>query len=133
MSTRCNIIINFGNTTLTLYRHMDGYLSGTGKDLYNKLFYSAFEKHDYKNYNIAKFIKKLLDDDYSYRLDDKCATDIQYLYIFNFKSNYKHANHYNKVELSLITVDENHQYGRGAVNHYANLSEFHQLIEEGPD
>jgi hypothetical protein len=35
MSTRSNIIIKNGRTEILLYRHCDGYLTGTGQDLVN--------------------------------------------------------------------------------------------------
>lgn len=33
MSTRCNVVVTFGDTKIYLYRHCDGYPSGVGRDL----------------------------------------------------------------------------------------------------
>ncbi len=37
MSTRCNIVIEYGETKIWLYRHHDGYLAATGRDLLDKV------------------------------------------------------------------------------------------------
>ena len=42
MSTRSNIIIKNGKTNILLYRHCDGYLTGTGQDLHDDLKSSYF-------------------------------------------------------------------------------------------
>ena len=83
MSTRSNIIIKNGKTNILLYRHCDGYLTGTGQDLHDDLKSSYFVSYsgvDLKNYNIAKFTEKLLREDSSYRIDNQLGGDIEYLY-----------------------------------------------------
>jgi hypothetical protein len=37
MSTRCNIVVSYGNTKVYLYRHCDGYAAETGADIVTKL------------------------------------------------------------------------------------------------
>tara|TARA_Y100001937_G_C7079560_1_gene312248 strand:+ start:322 stop:792 length:471 start_codon:yes stop_codon:yes gene_type:complete len=40
MGTRCNVVINYGQTKINLYRHWDGYYAETGYDLAMRLFHS---------------------------------------------------------------------------------------------
>ena len=46
MGTRCNIRITYGNTNVYIYRHWDGYLSETGKDVYEKLQQSRVKEYN---------------------------------------------------------------------------------------
>ena len=135
MSTRSNIIIKNGRTEILLYRHCDGYLTGTGQDLLDDLSNSDFEKEPYfdnvaEYFNIAKFTAKLLNQDGNYRIDNQLGGDIEYLYTFEFEDSYEHGDHYNRVKLKSIEVDQEHEYGRGGKNKYKSLSEFQDAINK---
>jgi len=127
MSTRSNIIIKNGKTEILLYRHCDGYLTGTGQDLLDDLSNSDFDNVG-QYFNIAKFTEKLLSQDSSYRIDNQLGGDIEYLYTFEFEDSYEHGDHYNRVKLKSIEVDQEHEYGRGGTNKYKSLSEFQDAI-----
>jgi len=131
MSTRSNIIIKNGKTNILLYRHCDGYLEGAGQDLHDDLISSNFAIEDKENFNISKFLKKLLNcENGSYRIDDQLGADIEYLYTFEFEDTYEHGAHYNRVKLKSIEVDQDHQYGRGGKKKYKTLSEFQEDINK---
>ena len=130
MSTRSNIIIKNGKTNILLYRHCDGYLEGAGQDLHDDLISSNFAIEDKENFNISKFLNKLLEDDSSYRIDDQLGGDIEFLYTFQFEDTYEHGDHYNRVKLKSIEVDQDHQYGRGGKKKYKTLSEFQEDINK---
>jgi len=127
MSTRSNIIIKNGRTEILLYRHCDGYLTGTGQDLHDDLSNSDFDNVG-QYFNIAKFTEKLLSQNSSYRIDNQLGGDIEYLYTFEFEDGYEHGDHYNRVKLKSIEVDQEHEYGRGGTNKYKSLSEFQDAI-----
>jgi len=129
MSTRSNIIIKNGRTEILLYRHCDGYLTGTGQDLLDDLSNSDFDNVG-QYFNIAKFTEKLLSQDSSYRIDNQLGGDIEYLYTFEFEDSYEHGDHYNRVKLKSIEVDQEHEYGRGGTNKYKSLSEFQDAINK---
>jgi hypothetical protein len=131
MSTRSNIIIKNGKTNILLYRHCDGYLEGAGQDLHDDLISSNFAIEDKENFEISKFLKKLLNcENGSYRIDDQLGGDIEYLYTFEFEDTYEHGAHYNRVKLKSIEVDQDHQYGRGGKKKYKTLSEFQDAINK---
>lgn len=136
MSTRSNIIIKNGKTNILLYRHCDGYLEGAGQDLHDDLSNSDFEQEPYfdniaENFDISKFLKKLLNcENGSYRIDDQLGGDIEFLYTFQFEDTYEHGDHYNRVKLKSIEVDQDHQYGRGGKKKYKTLSEFQEDINK---
>ena len=131
MSTRSNIIIKNGKTNILLYRHCDGYLEGAGQDLHDDLISSNFAIEDKENFEISKFLKKLLNcENGSYRIDDQLGGDIEYLYTFEFEDTYEHGAHYNRVKLKSIEVDQDHQYGRGGKKKYKTLSEFQDDINK---
>ena len=135
MSTRSNIIIKNGRTEILLYRHCDGYLTGAGQDLLDDLSNSDFEKEPYfdnvaEYFNIAKFTEKLLNQNTDYRIDNQLGGDIEYLYTFEFEDSYEHGDHYNRVKLKSIEVDQEHEYGRGGTNKYKSLSEFQDAINK---
>lgn len=130
MSTRSNIIIKNGKTNILLYRHWDGYLEGAGQDLHDDLISSNFAIEDKENFNISKFLNKLLEDGSSYRIDDQLVGDIEFLYTFQFEDTYEHGDHYNRVKLKSIEVDQDHQYGRGGKKKYKTLSEFQDDINK---
>ena len=129
MSTRSNIIIKNGKTEILLYRHCDGYLTETGQDLHDDLSNSDFDNVN-GYFNLAKFTKKLLDQDTDYRIDNQFGGDIEYLYTFEFEDRYEHGDHYNRVKLKSIEVDQEHEYGRGGKNKYKSLSEFQDAINK---
>ena len=129
MSTRSNIIIKNGRTEILLYRHCDGYLTGTGQDLLDDLSNSDFDNVG-QYFNIAKFTEKLLSQNSSYRIDNQLGGDIEYLYTFEFEDGYEHGDHYNRVKLKSIEVDQEHEYGRGGTNKYKSLSEFQDAINK---
>ena len=131
MSTRSNIIIKNGKTNILLYRHCDGYLEGAGQDLHDDLISSNFAIEDKENFEISKFLKKLLNcENGSYRIDDQLGGDIEFLYTFQFEDSYEHGAHYNRVKLKSIEVDQDHQYGRGGKKKYKTLSEFQDDINK---
>ena len=131
MSTRSNIIIKNGKTNILLYRHCDGYLEGAGQDLHDDLISSNFAIEDKENFEISKFLKKLLNcENGPYRIDDQLGGDIEYLYTFEFEDTYEHGAHYNRVKLKSIEVDQEHEYGRGGKNKYKSLSEFQDAINK---
>ena len=133
MSTRSNIIIKNGRTEILLYRHCDGYLTGAGQDLHDDLKSSYFVSYsgvDFKNYNIAKFTEKLLREDSSYRIDDQLGGDIEYLYTFEFQDSYEHGEHYNRVKLKSIEVNQNVGFRRGDIRKFKTLSEFQDAINK---
>ena len=129
MSTRSNIIIKNGRTEILLYRHSDGYLTETGQDLHDDLSNSDFDNVN-GYFNLAKFTKKLLDQDTDYRIDNQFGGDIEYLSTFEFEDGYEHGDHYNRVKLKSIEVDQEHEYGRGGKNKYKSLSEFQDAINK---
>ena len=133
MSTRSNIIIKNGKTNILLYRHCDGYLTGAGQDLHDDLKSSYFVSYsgvDHKNYNIAKFTGKLLREDSSYRIDNQLGGDIEYLYTFEFQDSYEHGEHYNRVKLKSIEVNQDVGFGRGGKRKFKTLSEFQDAINK---
>ena len=133
MSTRSNIIIKNGKTNILLYRHCDGYLTGAGQDLHDDLKSSYFVSYsgvDLKNYNIAKFTEKLLREDSSYRIDDQLGGGIEYLYTFEFQDSYEHGEHYNRVKLKSIKVNQDVGFGRGGERKFKTLSEFQDAINK---
>ena len=129
MSTRSSILIKNGKTEILLYRHCDGYLTETGQDLHDDLSNSDFDNVN-GYFNLAKFTKKLLDQDTDYRIDNQFGGDIEYLYTFEFEDGYEHGDHYNRVKLKSIEVDQEHEYGRGGKNKYKSLSEFQDAINK---
>ena len=129
MSTRSNIIIKNGRTEILLYRHCDGYLTGAGQDLHDDLSNSDFDNVG-QYFNIAKFTEKLLSQNSGYRIDNQLGGDIEYLYTFEFEDGYEHGDHYNRVKLKSIEVDQDHQYGRGGKKKYKTLSEFQDAINK---
>ena len=91
MGTRCNIKISYGDNDIYIYRHWDGYLSQTGKDVYDKLQnsrkenYSMGEKDEASRINIPNFINSFLLDN-RYELTTGVHGDIEYLYHFEFST-----------------------------------------------
>tara|TARA_R110002051_G_scaffold3811_1_gene20416 strand:+ start:9600 stop:10037 length:438 start_codon:yes stop_codon:yes gene_type:complete len=85
MSTRCNLILKYHDTTIYIYRHHDGYLSETGYDISTRLM---------NNLNINKFIRSLLncdsdpsftrDSNPTYEITTNIHGDIEYLYEITF-------------------------------------------------
>ena len=133
MSTRSNIIIKNGKTNILLYRHCDGYLTGAGQDLHDDLkscYFVSYSGVDLKNYNIAKFTEKLLREDSSYRIDNQLGGDIEYLYTFEFQDSYEHGEHYNRVKLKSIEVNQDVGFGRGGKRKFKTLSEFQDAINK---
>ena len=131
MSTRSNTIIK-NKTNILLYRHCDGYLTGTGQDLHDDLksCYFDFVGEDKRNFDIAKFTEKLLNQDGNYRIDDQLGGDIEYLYTFDFETNYEDARHYNRVKLKSIEVNQDVGFGRGGKRKFKTLSEFQDAINK---
>ena len=129
MSTRSNIIIKNGRTEILLYRHCDGYLTGTGQDLHDDLSNSDFDNVG-QYFNIAKFTEKLLSQNSSYRIDNQLGGDIEYLYTFEFQDSYEHGEHYNRVKLKSIEVNQNVGFRRGDIRKFKTLSEFQDAINK---
>jgi len=89
MATRSNIIFNYGYTKIFFYRHYDGYLAETGKNLIEMLV--DCKKPD-------KFIESVLEDK-KYEITNGIHSDIEYLYEINFRFIYEP-----KIELSIRFV-----------------------------
>lgn len=89
MGTRCNIKISYGDTTIWIYRHWDGYLAETGRDVFYKLQnsrkenYSMGGKDEASRINIPNFINSFLLDN-RYELTTCEHGDIEFLYDFKF-------------------------------------------------
>ena len=134
MSTRSNIIIKNGKTNILLYRHCDGYLTGAGQDLLDDLRSSYFVYNDgYEdkiNFDIAKFTKKLLNQDGDYRIDDQLGGDIEYLYTLDFENNYNDARHYNRVKLKSIEANQDVGVGHGGKRKFKTWFEFQDAINK---
>ena len=134
MSTRSNIIIKNGKTNILLYRHCDGYLTGAGQDLLDDLRSSYFVYNDgYEdkiNFDIAKFTKKLLNQDGDYRIDDQLGGAIEYLYTLDFENNYNDARHYNRVKLKSIEVNQDVGFGHGGKRKFKTWFEFQDAINK---
>ena len=89
MGTRCNIKITYGDTIIWIYRHWDGYLAETGRDVFYKLQnsrkenYSMGGKDEASRINIPNFINSFLLDN-RYELTTCEHGDIEFLYDFKF-------------------------------------------------
>lgn len=89
MGTRCNVRITYGDNNIWIYRHWDGYLSQTGKDVYDKLQQCTVEKHSLgekanaQKVNIVNFINCFLIDN-NYELTTSQHGDIEFLYHIKF-------------------------------------------------
>ena len=104
MGTRCNIKISYGDNDIYIYRHWDGYLSVTGKDVYDKLQSSTIDKYSFGDetnavrVNIVNFINSFLCDN-KYELTTGIHGDVEYVYHFEFSTDkeiqyltvYRHA------------------------------------------
>lgn len=105
MGTRCNVIINFGDTKVRIYRHWDGYLAMTGQDVFNKI--QSATKKDYNSgkdaINIAQLVQSFLIDG-NYRLDSEQAGDLEYIYEINFNDVYQNSKDYNKSNLKSLVL-----------------------------
>ena len=55
---------------------------------------------------------------------------LNFYILFNLKIPYEHGDHYNRVKLKSIEVDQDHQYGRGGKKKYKTLSEFQEDINK---
>jgi|TARA_X000001382_G_scaffold95460_1_gene69888 hypothetical protein len=112
MGTRCNVVINFGDTKVRIYRHWDGYLSMTGQDVFNKI--KSATKRDYNSgkdaINIAQLVQSFLIDG-NYRLDSEQAGDLQYIYEINFNDVYQNSEDYNKSNLKSLVL-HSRNYGK---------------------
>ena len=92
MGTRCNIRITYGDTNIWIYRHWDGYLSETGKDVYEKLQRCIVKEHRFgdkenaQKVNIVNFIYSFVIDN-RYELTTGEHGDIEFLYHFKFSQN----------------------------------------------
>lgn len=86
MSTRCNIVITFGNSKLFVYRHCDGYLAVTGADIATRLQSNPYP---------ADFVRNLLGEMYEkasyeaqarpvYELTTELHGDIEHVYYVRF-------------------------------------------------
>ena len=93
-------------------------------------FFVSYSGVDHKNYNIAKFTEKLLREGSGYRIDNQLGGDIEYLYTFEFEDNYEHGEHYNRVKLKSIKVNQDVGFGRGGKRKFKTLSEFQDAINE---
>lgn len=84
MSTRCNIIVQDGDSKYTLYHHCDGYPEYVGLCLY-KALNERIQRNDYSAVDVVNMLMKhRLDDiDESYELTTGLHGDIEYLYIID--------------------------------------------------
>jgi hypothetical protein len=92
LSTRTNIIIEYGDSRVYLYRHHDGYLAETGADLARKLAAT----NGYLGAN--RFVRSLIEEAYEkqsyeteakriYEVTSEVHGDIEYLYVVRFDTN----------------------------------------------
>ena len=91
MSTRCNIVIKSGQSTVYMYRHCDGYLAETGADLLAKI--------EAANGVADKFLRSLFSEYYEqqsyekqprrvYELTTELHGDIEHCYTIEFKDDF---------------------------------------------
>lgn len=90
MSTRCNIILICDEKRELYYHHWDGYPSGVGADLLERMDVGArgisfFDKE--KQSKIYKKFKELLEAEGHYEPTDNVSGDIEYLYYVTLKDN----------------------------------------------
>ena len=124
MATRSNTIIKLGRTKLIFYKHHDGYPSGVGKDLFDKLCHYNSNLSDEKTINIEEFIQSMF---FSFDLVEEVSSDIDYLYILNFDANYN-CQKEDKYKFNYIKVDQDHKYGKGGSDYFYSLDEFNKFI-----
>ncbi len=96
MSTRANIIITDGQTTLYFYRHSDGYPKETGADLVE--FCKGYSKHLRDNPNQSggwliihghNSMEKYAGYEWkvgNYEPTDKLHGDVEYIYVINLET-----------------------------------------------
>lgn len=82
MSTRCNIFLNDGHSTVTLYRHHDGYPSSVLPDLEELKELKPGTKSLYGSSRLAQYIVAKHHDDY--QPTDGLSWDAEYVYFVNF-------------------------------------------------
>ena len=94
MGTRCNVVINYEETKINLYRHWDGYYSETGYDLavrlnhsFNKIGNANAEKFFDSVFNAQRSVSVHDMDKKQYELTTELHGDIEYLYEFTFYRN----------------------------------------------
>jgi hypothetical protein len=124
MSTRSNTIIKLGRTKLIFYKHHDGYPSGVGKDLFNKLCLCNSNLSDEKTIDIEEFIQSMF---CNFDLVEEISSDINYLYILNFDE-YFNCQKEDKYKINYITIDQDHKYGKGGSDSFYSLDEFNEFI-----
>ena len=96
MSTRANIIISqtFGNKKdnktvyIILYSHYDGYPSGVGSDLKNKLLKFARCKNNFGLNDVKDYIQNN-SVNFEYEITNSIHGDIEYLYLINIDNKNK--------------------------------------------
>ena len=66
MSTRCNIKLKLGKSVVWIYRHSDGYLSGAGADIAEKLLAAWGPKDAHRSPEGAadKFLRAIFAEQY---------------------------------------------------------------------
>lgn len=78
MSTRSNILVEYGATKIYLYKHHDGYLAGTGRAILDHLNAPRF-KHSHQGVNT--FIASLLTDgEQEFEITSDWHSDIEFAY-----------------------------------------------------
>ena len=87
MSTRTNIIVKIGETTIYLYRHCDGYLVETGADLLVKTR-AALNRHEGRCSDTGAataLVRALMAEHYVYEITSGLHGDIEHLYTIRFE------------------------------------------------
>ena len=85
MSTRSNIVVNYGDSKIFIYRHWDGYLEATGYDIASTLIH-----HSNPNSFVRALLSKKEDSsftraaNYQYELTSEIHGDIEWLYTITF-------------------------------------------------
>ena len=89
MSTRSNIVVNYGDSKIFIYRHWDGYLEATGYDIASTLIH-----HSNPNSFVRELLSKKEDSSftrnakYQYELTSEIHGDIEWLYTITFPQFY---------------------------------------------
>lgn len=78
MSTRCQVRIKYDGFAVNLYHHCDGYFSGVGADLRERVV-QALEN----GWSPFRFLAQLLEDR-EYETTDAPHGDIEYFYMLDF-------------------------------------------------
>lgn len=114
MSTRSNIVILAGKNKVIFYRHWDGYLAETGKDIAQKLI-DAQSNMTTKNELLVSFAS-----DKNYEITSDIHGDIEYLYEIHLGSSFTGDN--KVLEVNIRWNDRNRSRVAGLRKDWTNLT-----------